>query len=96
MAIWEFAILLAVLIWIGVKLDTLRSEASKKGWKYTVVPIGEFNFGGYDEPYTEKRLNELARWNRRLVLIWMPPNGDPKRDLYAIFEEPIPFGSQPE
>jgi hypothetical protein len=28
----------------------------------------------------------------RLVLIWMPPKGDPKHDLYAIFEEPIPFG----
>jgi hypothetical protein len=55
-------------------------------------PHWEHNFGGSDEPYVEHRLNELGRWNRRLVLIWMPPKGDPKRDLYAIFEEPISFG----
>jgi hypothetical protein len=92
MPIWEFVILLAVLIWIGIKLNTPWREAPKMGRKYTVIPVGEYNFGGYDEPYVEKRLNEIGRWNRRLVLIWMPPNGDPKRDLYAIFEEPIPFG----
>lgn len=90
----EFVILLAVLIWIGVSLNRAWPEAPKKvGWKYTVVPIGEYNFGGYDEPYAEKRLNELGRWNRRLVQVWMPPNGDPRKDLYAIFEEPIPFGA---
>ena len=88
----EFVILLAVLIWIGARLKS--PEAPKKtGWKYTVIPIGEYNFGGYDEPYAEKRLNELGRWNRRLVQVWMPPNGNPKKDLYAIFEEQIPHGA---
>jgi hypothetical protein len=66
MQLVEFVILLAILIWIGISLNTPWPEAPKKGWKYTVVPVGEFNFGGYDEPYLVNRLNEFGRWDRRL------------------------------
>ncbi len=71
----EFVILLAALIWIGVSLNKPRPTM---GWKYTLV-----NIAGYED--IEKRLDEIGRWGRELVLIWSPPDADPKNHVYAIF-----------
>jgi hypothetical protein len=83
MAIWEFVILLGVLIWMGLSLKPVGQAPT--GWKYSMA-----NISGYED--VETRLNELGRWGSELVLIWSPPGSDPKREIYASFKEPIPIG----
>jgi hypothetical protein len=86
MRVWEFVILLAVLIWIGLKLRPTAPGAKPQiGWKYTVV-----NIAGYED--VEKRLDEIGGWGRELVFIWSPLGVDPKNYVYAIFKEPTSFG----
>jgi hypothetical protein len=86
MPIWEFVILLAVLIWIGLQLRPVPPTPKPQiGWKYTVV-----NIAGYED--VEKRLDEIGGWGRELVFIWSPPGLDPKNHVYAIFKEPTSLG----
>jgi len=87
MPIWEFVILLAVLIWIGLRIKAATVPVPKPqiGWKYSVV-----NIAGYED--VEKRLDEIGGWGRELVFIWSPPGHDPNDYVYAIFKEPTSFG----
>jgi hypothetical protein len=87
MPIWEFVILIGVLVWIGIALKTPWPKKPQTGWKYSVI-----NVSGYDD--VEKRLNEIGRWGRELVLIWTPQDADPKNHIYAVFKEPVPIGQQ--
>jgi hypothetical protein len=87
MPIWEFVILLAVLIWIGLRIKpAVPAPRPQIGWTYTVV-----NIAGYED--VEKRLDEIGGWGRELVFIWSPPDLDPRNHVYAIFKEPTSFGA---
>jgi hypothetical protein len=82
----EFVILISVLVWIGTRIRPVREQPTH-GWKHTLVNLSGFD--NYDQ--VEHRLDEIGRWGRELVLIWVPPD-DPERPVFGIFKEPIPHG----
>jgi hypothetical protein len=91
MPIWEFAILLAVLIWIGLRIEgAAPAPRPQIAWKYRDVNVA--GYGDVEKWLDEKRLDEIGSLGRELVFIWSPPGTDPKNHVYAIFKEPTSLG----
>jgi hypothetical protein len=85
MPIWEFTILLVVLIWIGVRSRVPPAPKPQIGWKYTVVNIAPYE-------NLEIPLDDIGGWGRELVCIWSPEDLDAKNHVYAIFKQPTSLG----
>jgi hypothetical protein len=73
MALWQFAVLVGLLVWIGIGLRRLMSSGDS-GWEYSIVNISETEVDSI-----ENRLNELGRSRSELVMIWSP-NEDSERE----------------
>ena len=70
MALWQYVVLIGLLIWIGVNLKRLL-PTGHPGWEYSIV-----NISGMGIDSIENRLNELGRSCSELVTIWSPPAKD--------------------